>query len=218
MLSEEELSVARKLGINETVISNLMSNRQSKIDPKILQRFYLALMISDMIKGESVWNVSELYGCTRGDVQNLLSNAASFASSVYHFVQEYDEFRTFSELLPPFGMKLFMCSHSQLIPLMELPFVARDRARSLYRAGFRSLTDVANATPEDLVSHVENLHRPTARQIIAAAKVLAYDKPAVLDYGEDSFLELAITRMQPLVPLDETFRTENSSNESRLDD
>ena len=213
-MSEEELSVARKLGINEAVMSNLMSNRQTKLDPKILQRFYLTLMLSDMMKGESVWNVSELYGCTRGDVQNLLSNAASFASSVHHFVQEYDKFRAFSELLPPFRMKLFMCCYSELIPLMELPFVARDRARSLYRAGFRSLADVANATPEDIVARVDNLHRQTARHMIAAAKVLVYDKNDAQDEGDDSYLELVTTRMRPPVPLDDTFQTQNSSNES----
>ena len=194
-MSEEEFSVARKLGINETVMSNLMSNRQQNIDPKILQRFYLTLMLNDMIKGESVWDVSELYGCTRGFVQNLLSNAASFASSVYHFVLEYEEFRVFSELLPPFSMKLIMCCYSELIPLMELPFVARDRARSLYRAGFRSLTDVANATPEDLEARVDNLPHPqAARRIIAAAKNLAYEKANFLDEG-DFFLELVTTRM-----------------------
>ena len=210
--------MARKLGINETVMSNLMSNRQQNIDPKILQRFYLTLMLNDMIKGESVWDVSELYGCTRGFVQNLLSNAASFASSVYHFVLEYEEFRVFSELLPPFSMKLIMCCYSELIPLMELPFVDRGRARSFYRAGFRSLTDVANASSEDLVARVDNLHPQAARQIIAAAKNLAYEKANFLDEGGDLFLELVTTTMQPLVPLDETFRTENSSNESRLDD
>ena len=216
-MSEEELSVARKLGINEAVMSNLMSNRQTKLDPKILQRFYLTLMLSDMMKGESVWNVSELYGCTRGDVQNLLSNAASFASSVYHFVQEFDEFRAFADLLPPFSMELSMCCYSELIPLMELPLVSRGRARSLYRAGFRSLTDVANATPEEIATRVDNLHRQTARQMIAAAKKLVNEKADALN-GEDSFLELVTNRLQPRGPLDETFQTQNSSNESLFDD
>ena len=97
---------------------------------------------------------------------------------------------------------------------MELPFVARDRARSLYRAGFRSLADVANATPEDIVARVDNLHRQTARHMIAAAKVLVYDKNDALDEGDDSYLELVTTRMRPPVPLDDTFQTQNSSNES----
>ena len=84
-LSTDELNVARKIGINETVMVKLMTNQQQKIEPNILQRFYLTLMLNDVLKGESVWNVSEFYGCTRGDVQNLLSNAASFASCVFHF-------------------------------------------------------------------------------------------------------------------------------------
>ena len=215
-LSTEELGVARTIGINETVMVKLMSNQQPKIEQNILQRFYLTLMLNDLFKGESVWNVSELYGCTRGDVQNLLSSAASFASCVFHFVQELDEFWAFSELLLPFSRELSMCCTSELIPLMELPSVAKGRARLLYKAGFRSLTDVAKTNPDELVARVDHLPRRTAQQMIAAAKVLVYEKADALREEADSLLEL-VPRMQPLVPLDETFQTQ-ASNVSLLDD
>ena len=202
--------MARTIGINETVMVKLMSNQQPKIEPTILQRFYLTLMLNDLFKGESVWNVSELYGCTRGDVQNLLSSAASFASCVFHFVQELDEFWAFSELLLPFSRELSMCCTSELIPLMELPSVAKGRARLLYKAGFRSLTDVAKTNPDELVARVDHLPRRTAQQMVAAAKVLVYEKADALREEADSLLEL-VPRMQPLVTLDETFQTQDSN-------
>jgi POLQ-like helicase len=215
-LTLEELGVARTIGINETVMVKLMSNQQPKIDRSIIERFYLTLMLNDLFKGESVWNVSELYGCTRGDVQNLLSSAASFASCVFHFVQELDEFWAFSELLLPFSRELSMCCTTELIPLMELPSVAKGRARMLFKAGFRTLTDVAKTNPETLVSRVDHLPKRTAIQMIAAAKVLVYEKADALRDEADSLLEL-VPRPKPLVPLDETFQTQ-ASNVSLLDD
>lgn len=212
--------MARTLGINETVMVKLMSNQQPKVERAILDRFYLTLMLNDLFKGESVWNVSELYGFTRGDVQSLLSNAASFASCVFHFVQELDEFWAFSELLLPFSRELSMCCTSELIPLMELPSVAKGRARLLYKAGFRSLTDIAKTNPEELVSRVEHLPRRIAQQMIAAAKVLIYEKADALRDEADLLLEMVPARPRPLVPfssqLDETFQTQ-ASNASLLD-
>lgn len=212
----EELGVARTLGVNETVMVKLMSNQQPKVDRTTLDRFYLTLMLNDLFKGESVWNVSELYGCTRGDVQNLLSSAASFASCVFHFVQELDEFWAFSELLLPFSRELSMCCTSELVPLMELPSVAKGRARLLYKAGFRSLTDVAKTNVDELVSRVEHLPKRTAVQMIAAAKVLVYEKADALRDEADLLLDM-VPKPKPLIPLDETFQTQ-ASNYSMLDE
>jgi POLQ-like helicase len=109
-----------------------------------------------------------------------------------------------------------MCCTAELIPLMELPSVGKGRARMLFKAGFRTLTDVAKTNPEELVSRVEHLPKRSALQMIAAAKVLVYEKADALREEADSLLEL-VPRPQPLVPLDETFQTQ-ASNVSLLDD
>jgi len=90
--------------------------------PTINNNHKYAPLIFESIRNRAV---SELYGCTRGDVQNLVSSAASFASCVCHFTQELDEFWAFSELLSPFSRELSMCCTSELIPLMELPSVGK---------------------------------------------------------------------------------------------
>ena len=197
-------------------MAKLMTNQSPKVDPFILQRFYLTLMLSDLYKGKSCWHVAEVYGCTRGDVQSLLSNAASFASCVYHFVQELEEFWAFSELLLPFSRELSMCCASELIPLMELPSVAKGRAQLLFKAGFRSLADVAKSTPEELSSRVDHLPRRTAHQMIDAARNLVHNRIEVLRDEADLLLEMVPIRAPiPYTP-DETFQTQDS-NVSLLD-
>lgn len=194
----------------------LMSSQTPKVDPFVLQRFYLTLMLNDLYKGESCWNVAELYGCTRGDVQGLLANAASFASCVYHFVQELEEFWAFSELLLPFSRELSLCCTSELVPLMELPSVGKGRAQLLFKAGFRSLADVAKSTPEELASKVDHLPKRTAHQMISAAQNLVHNRIELLRDEADMLLEL-VPRRQPLqFSQDDTFQTQDS-NVSILD-
>lgn len=197
-----------------------MSGQTPKVDPFVLQRFYLTLMLNDLYKGESFWNVSELYGCTRGDVQSLLSNAASFASSVYHFVQELEEFWAFSELLLPFSRELSLCCSSELVPLMELPSVGKGRAQLLFKAGFRSLADIAKSSPEELSSRIDHLPKRTARQMIAAAQNLVQNRIEILRDEADFLMEMLPPRPIPRSShhhLDETFQTQ-ASNVSLLDD
>ena len=109
-----------------------------------------------------------------------------------------------------------MCSTAELISLMELPSVGKGRARLLYRAGFRSLTDVANTTPDELVARVDHLPRQTAKQMVSVAKILVYEKVDALREEADSLFEL-VPRNQPPVLFDETFQTQDS-NISLLDD
>ena len=63
-LNKDEQAVAQILSINELCMSQLMRGRESKVDKTVLKRFYLTLMLNDIVKGESYWNVSERYGFT----------------------------------------------------------------------------------------------------------------------------------------------------------
>ena len=125
-------------------------------------------MLSDLRKGESFWQVSEFYGCDRGDVQNQLSRAASFVSCIHYFVQELGEFRDLSELAMSFN--------SELIPLMELSSMSKGKARLLYDAGFRSLADVAKSSPDDLAARVQHVSKQAAQNMVSAAQALVYER------------------------------------------
>lgn len=46
------------------------------------------------------------------------------------------------------------------------------RARQFYKAGYKTITSIANATPQELMQNISHLPRQTAVQIIAAANVM----------------------------------------------
>lgn len=52
-----------------------------------MKRFYLTLMLYDLWRQKSLWEVAEKFDQPRGFIQNLLSSTASFGSCVYHFCQ-----------------------------------------------------------------------------------------------------------------------------------
>lgn len=187
----------------------LVKGLEPKVDRFVIDRFYLTLILNDLYKGKSFWKISESYKCNRGDVQNLLSCAVSFIFCVHQFAQELGEFWGLCDLLLTFSRELSMCSSSELLPLMELPAVAKGRARLLYAAGFRSLADVAKSDPDELVSRVEHLSRQVAHHMVAAARVLVYDKIDSLRDEADSLLEM-VPKTQ-LKPLDDTFITQDRS-------
>ena len=56
---------------------------------EVVKRFYLTLMLYELWKQFSMWDVSERFQQPRGFVQNLLSSAASFACCVQKFCQVY---------------------------------------------------------------------------------------------------------------------------------
>ena len=53
----------------------------------VVQRFYLTLMLHELWKQYTVWDVAERFEGPRGFIQNLLSSTASFASCVLRFCQ-----------------------------------------------------------------------------------------------------------------------------------
>jgi hypothetical protein len=65
-----------------------------KVDTGVIQRFYLTLMLHELWKQYTVWDVADRFQLPRGFIQNLLSSAASFASCVLRFAQVWQEHRS----------------------------------------------------------------------------------------------------------------------------
>ncbi|KAG8224942.1 hypothetical protein J437_LFUL006442 [Ladona fulva] len=176
-LSPLELQTAHVLGISESCMMGIVSGKAVKgVTSHVLNRFYVTLMLNDLWNQMSVWEVSIKYDIPRGVIQSLMTKAASFASNVLHFCQEFEELWAFQDLLGNFSQRLSHCCHVELLPLMDLPAVKRGRARQLYNAGFKNLHDIANSTPQQLVSTIDHMSRRVAQQIIAAAKLLLLEK------------------------------------------
>ncbi|XP_014219348.1 helicase POLQ-like [Copidosoma floridanum] len=176
-LNPYQMQVARLLGITEAIVDKLRAGFLSKqVNEKVVQRFYVTLMLYDLWNQESVFSVADKFQVNRGTIQNLLSSAASFSYSIVRFCQELDEFWAFTDLFTSFGHKLQYCCASELEPLMELPYVKQGRAKQLYKAGYKTLQSIAKSKPDELLNKMEHLPRKVASQIISAAKLLLLEK------------------------------------------
>ena len=147
---------------------------KAKVDENVIKRFYLTLIIYDLWKSNnSIWEVSSEFQLDRGFVQQIVQAAASFSSGVLHFCQNLDEFWPYKNLLEEFCRRLqYNCITADLIPLMDLENVRQARAKQLFDSGFKTLEQIANADPEDLVKALQNMPFKAAKKIIKSAKVI----------------------------------------------
>ncbi|XP_052771050.1 helicase POLQ-like [Mya arenaria] len=181
---QSELKVASLIGVPESYVAKRAAMQKSrlKVNEFVVKRFYLTLMLYDLWREKSVWEVAEKFEQPRGFIQNLLSGAASFASCVAHFCQELKEFWAYKDLLGNFVRRLSYCVTIELIPLMEIPGVKLGRARLMFAAGYKTLSSVAAAKPEDLVKAVQYMPRKVAKQIVASSQlVLSEKKDAMME-------------------------------------
>jgi len=180
-LPESDLAVAHFVGITESVIVGLTTGRGfPKALKPVLSRFYLALALLDLWQAAPIHEVAHKFNLSRGEVQNLMNSAASFASSVLHFSQEIEEFWAYQELLEPFVKRLAHCCSPELLPLLELPAVKAGRAKQLLQAGFTTLASIARADPKALVEAVTNLSHKAANLIVQSAKLLLIEKAEMM--------------------------------------
>ncbi|XP_066141464.1 helicase POLQ-like [Euwallacea fornicatus] len=176
-LNERELQTSRILGFDESVTLKMATGQIPKqIPEKILNRFYVTLMLYDLWNEMPVFRVSEKYQINRGIVQNLMTNSATFASNVVNFCEQLEEFWAFSHLLKGMSQRLSHCCIKELAQLMELPAVKQSRAKQLYVAGYKNLQSIAKANINELMENIEFMSRKVAGQLIAASKMLLLEK------------------------------------------
>lgn len=170
--SETQMVTARLLGINEGTINKLRCGIMPKnMEERIIQRFYITLILHDLWSHYTVYYVAEKYQISRGIVQSILTSVSTFASSVVRFCEELDEFWAFRDILREFSKKLSYCCPNELEMLMELPLVKLGRARQLYKNGYTTIQSVAKANPIDLEEKIPYLGRRAVMHIIQAAKL-----------------------------------------------
>ena len=179
------------LGITEAVMVGLVMGRKTKKMDRPLTRLYYALILLDLWQASPIHQVADKFQISRGEVQSLMSSAASFSSSVFHFCQEIEEFWAYQELLEPFSRRLAHCCLPELLPLLDLPGVKIGRARQLYNAGFITVADIAKAQSKHLVSAIEHLSYKAANALIQAAKLIVLERiEALKDEAEIAMLDI----------------------------
>ncbi|GAA6101686.1 helicase POLQ-like isoform X1, partial [Tachysurus ichikawai] len=189
-LSAAEQKMAATIGVPESFLVRKAAGQsvRKSIDPAVVNRLYLALVLYSLLNETNVWNVSDRFQLTRGLIQTLVSSSSAFCSCVLHFTEELEEFWAYKALLTELTRRLTYCVQAELIPLMEVTGVMEFRAKQLYNAGYKSLAHLANADPNVLVKTVENLFKRQANQIVASAKMLLQEKAEALQEEVDELL------------------------------
>ncbi|XP_053335241.1 helicase POLQ-like isoform X1 [Clarias gariepinus] len=189
-LSAAEQKMAATIGVPESFLVRKAAGQsvRKSIDPAVVNRLYLALVLYSLLNETNVWAVSDRFQLTRGLVQTLVSSSSAFCSCVLHFTEELEEFWAYKALLAELTRRLTYCVQADLIPLMEVAGVMEFRAKQLYNAGYKTLAHLANADPNVLVKTVEKLYKRQANQIVASAKMLLHEKAEALQEEVDELL------------------------------
>ncbi|XP_023944963.2 DNA polymerase theta [Bicyclus anynana] len=160
----ESLTAAMKrvgelVGVQESFIirslrgANKSNCNQNKLS--IHKRFYTALALQDLVNEIPLSEVACKYQCARGFLQGLQQSSATFAGMVTAFCHQLG-WKNMETLISQFQDRLQFGIHSELLELMKLTSLNGIRARTLFNAGFETISSVASAD----VNVIENaLHK-----------------------------------------------------------
>ncbi|XP_046846451.1 helicase POLQ-like [Xenia sp. Carnegie-2017] len=182
-LNSVEQKASEFIGITEGYLSRQVlynGRRKSEHEASVVKRFYLTLMLYKIINEHSIWEVAKKFGQSRGFIQSLFTSSTSFASCLVHFTNELPEFHNIMLLLQTIVDKLSYTTILELVPLMQIPGVKKNRAKQLYTAGYHNLRTVANANPQNLMKEIEHLHKTQANLLVSAAKMILLEKAEAL--------------------------------------
>ncbi|KAI6331128.1 hypothetical protein MCOR29_001669 [Pyricularia oryzae] len=156
-LDESGLRVLKLLGLKPTVINRMVQGGQlrqvtdeEKELARVYRRFYMALQLRDLCNEMPVHVVARKYDVPRGTVQNLAQNCQGFAAGMIKFC-EHMGWGAMASVLDHFSDRLKAGAKSDLLSLAKIMFIKSRTARVFWDNGFKSVTSVANADPEQLV-------------------------------------------------------------------
>ncbi|KAJ3040031.1 hypothetical protein HDV00_011480 [Rhizophlyctis rosea] len=153
--------VGRAVGITEKTYEFLKYNQAisertvaGKQQLRILKRFYLALILHDLILEKPFSYVSKVYDVGRATLQQLQTLAATFAGMVKIFCVELN-WHPMARLVADFSDRLSFGVHDELLQLVKIPLMTGKRARSLWNAGYTTVASIACCTVDEILSVFE---------------------------------------------------------------
>ncbi|CAG9765307.1 unnamed protein product [Ceutorhynchus assimilis] len=139
--------VGQLVGVRE---SYMIGASRRKMDDKkgfqtmmVHKRFFVALVLQDLVNEVPLGDVCVKYSCNRGMLQSLQQSAATFAGMVTSFSQQLG-WNSIEILFSQFQDRMHFGVSRDLLDLMRLPSITGKLARTLYNAGIESLVQLAN--------------------------------------------------------------------------
>lgn len=128
---------------------NKSSSGQMAIIDRELDRFFYACLLQKLIAEQSVNEIVNYFGVTRGSVQSLQMQAATFAGQSVRFC-ETTGCRTLGRALDTFRERLNFGVKNELLPLMKLPSCNRFTARILVTNRIPSPIELSELNEEEI--------------------------------------------------------------------
>uniref|UniRef100_A0A182Q219 Helicase POLQ-like n=1 Tax=Anopheles farauti TaxID=69004 RepID=A0A182Q219_9DIPT len=185
-LSNEELRVAERYGINNGLIAKILTRRSN--DTSKILRFIRVLIVYDLWKRTPLPEVSQRFHVNAGSLQTLMTSTAGTAYSLLRMCEEIPDLWAFKHLLTGMTERLTHYCTLELLPLLQLPSVKLGRARQLFRAGYTTLASIARATSKELVETIEHLNYRAANQLILSAKAKLLEEVDALREQAEEYL------------------------------
>jgi replicative superfamily II helicase len=108
------------------------------------QRFFLSLVLQEIVNEVPVATVALRYGLSHGDIENLMQLASNQAGQLVGFCKRMGWWHL-EVIFKIFAVRVGAGVKEDIMPLMKIKGVKAVRARILYRAGFHSIRAIALA-------------------------------------------------------------------------
>ncbi|NXP59907.1 DPOLQ polymerase, partial [Chloropsis cyanopogon] len=153
--------VAELVGIEEGFLARSVKGKITAKTEKqhrqmaIHKRFFTSLALLDLISEVPLQDMTNKYGCSRGQLQSLQQSAATYAGMITVFCNRLG-WHNMELLLSQFQSRLTFGVHRELCDLVRVSLLNAQRARALYSAGFVTVADLAKASPDDVAAALKN--------------------------------------------------------------
>ncbi|XP_004709845.1 DNA polymerase theta [Echinops telfairi] len=121
----------------------------------IHKRFFTSLVLLDLISEVPLKEISQKYGCSRGQIQALQQSAAVYAGMITVFCNRLG-WHNMEVLLSQFQKRLTFGIQRELCDLIRVSLLNAQRARFLYTSGFLTVADLARANIAELEAVLKN--------------------------------------------------------------
>ena len=145
----------------------------SAVDEQNARRFYVALLLFDLMHEVAFETACRSFGLEPGLVYQLQDQSAMWCGSLRQFLGKLGRFALLGGCLQQLQLRLQYGAKEDIVQseLLELPGVSVSRARSLLEAGFSSLQLLACADPAAVARQLADSYNPkSAGAVIKAAK------------------------------------------------
>ncbi|CAI2366992.1 unnamed protein product [Moneuplotes crassus] len=155
-----EVKQFQKHGLEETE----KNYEFSVINKQLIQnlkhvRFYLTLILKDLISNNSVEEVARKYGVSTGAIQTLKKRATFLPNVICSICKELEWFSIF-HILSQFQDRVNFDLQEDLEDLMKVKYLDISEARAIYECGFTEMKLLAKAKPIQIYKSLQSAFIP----------------------------------------------------------